>query len=333
MHYVEIEYHNHITGNIQQIKSQLSRVTQSIPQGSVLGCILFLIYINDLPKSINCSCTLFADDISLVFPCDNNITLKNQLDKTISSIVTWLQDHNLKINFSKTKLIEFRPYQKRSLNINYSFEKTNLECVNTAPLLGIHIDSYINWKEHVHQTSLKLNRFSYALYELKKCTDIKTATCAYYAYAHSWLQYGILLWGNSPDAIQLFRLQKRCLRILVNVDKMTSCKQHFIEQNILTLPSMYILQVTLFVKNNMSLFPQYSHASYLRPRNKVALPDTKMKMISSGPFAMAIKIFNKIPIKFQDISNIRKLKIELKTYLSKKSYYSIQEFLNDAETR
>lgn len=225
--------------------------------------------------------------------------------------------------------MQFRPYQKRSLDIHYAYQNCTLECVNSFPLLGIHIDTNINWKEHINAISAKLSRFTYALYELKKCTDKKTAISAYYAYAHAWLKYGIVLWGNSPHALQLFKLQKRCIRILVNIDSRTSCKNHFKEQKILTLASMYILEVCIFVRKNMSLIPQYNRPSNLRQKNRLAVPASSLKMIHTAPFAMSIKIFNKISEEIKQENNMNIFKHRLKTFLSEKSYYSVQDFLDE----
>lgn len=107
----------------------------------------------------------------------------------------------------------------------------------SCSLLGIEIDTNVNWKPHIEKVGKKLSKFTYALFELKKCTDLKTATSAYYAYAYAWLSYGIILWGNSTEVNQLFVLQKRCVRTLVNITDTESCRPHFIKQKILTLTS------------------------------------------------------------------------------------------------
>ncbi|KAI5643791.1 reverse transcriptase (RNA-dependent DNA polymerase) domain-containing protein [Phthorimaea operculella] len=161
--FVELDYHENKSGIISKIRSKVAYLNHSIPQGSVLGCLLFLIYINDLPKlrfTNNIKTTLYADDISLIFPCSNTIP-------------------------------------KIELSIKYSYNNTQIQSVNSCRLLGIEIDTHnIAWKEHVEMIAGKLSRFSYALYELKKSTDLHTATCAYYAYAHAWLQYAIILWAD-----------------------------------------------------------------------------------------------------------------------------------------
>jgi hypothetical protein len=179
-------------GTICKIKSEKIDVTKSIPQGSVLGCVLFLLYINDLPSVMDCPCTLFADDISVLIPCKNDTQLDTELENRLQIIYNWLTVHNLKINFTKTKLMQFGSHQRQKLQINYALKSNKLECVDSYSLLRLKIDTHINWKNHINKISTKLSRFTYALYELKKTTNRQTALNAYYAYAHAWLQYGII---------------------------------------------------------------------------------------------------------------------------------------------
>lgn len=328
--YTVIEYHNHNTGEISNTKSNLLKVKKSIPQGSVLGCILFLIYINDLPKNLNIPCVLFADDISLVLPCCDGLNLNNTLSCVLNSVNSWLIDHNLEINFSKTKLIQFRPHQKAPLKINYSIQNTQINCVENVRLLGLIIDTHLNWKSHILNISNKLARFTYALNELKKSTDLNTAKSTYYAYAHSCLQYGILLWGNSVDVHKLFILQKKCIRILAHIDSRESCRNYFKQFNILTLTSMYILDCCKFVKKYDNLFEKLKDVSKFTPRypHKIVLPNSNMAMYGSGPYSMCIKIFNKLPEEIQAEDSFPTFTNKLKSYLLSKCYYSLKEYLN-----
>lgn len=328
--YVDIEHYNSTTKRIGKKRSNEVELTKSIPQGSVLGCLLFLIYINDLPNTINIPCTLFADDISLIFPSQNVEKLTIDLNSHLNRIKTWLDDHNLEINFNKTKLMEFRPYQKRPLDIiNYKFNGTVIENVETSCLLGINLDNNLNWKSHILKITGKLSSFIYALSELKKTTDLRTATCAYHAYAQAWLRYGIILWGNSTDAKNVFILQKKCIRILANIDARTSCRRYFVEYNILTMTALYILEISVFVRNNMPLFPQHTRPEGLRSQQRLATKIAKLEIINSGPHSMAAKVFNALPYHIQNIKDNTLFKITLNKYLIQKCYYSLQEFFSD----
>lgn len=297
-----------------------------------MGCILFLVYINDLPKNIDTPCVLFADDVSLLFKYEHSADFKETLKQSIGKVTDWLSDHNLIVNYSKTKLIEFIPYQKTPLNVELSINNSTLEKVNTCTLLGIEIDSHLNWKIHTEKVKSKLSRFTYALYHLKLSTDKKTALAAYYAYAHAWLTYGLILWGNSTDINDVFILQKKCIRILVNIDNMDSCRPHFAQLGILTLTCMYILDMCKFVRKNQDLFKIKKKSKYT-PRtnnqNKFAIPGSRVAMHGSSPYVSAIKIFNNLPNELRGEQNTNKFNKKLKELLSIKTYYNLSEFYND----
>lgn len=330
---VQLKNFNSDKNEIQSVRSQVQKITCSIPQGSVLGCILFLIYINDLPKSLpeNSLPVLFADDISILIKCDNSNNHNSLVQNTLQTVTHWLKEHNLEINSNKTKIIQFRTYKKPPLVIKVIHQNTPLEEVNTFSLLGINIDTHINWKTHIEHIKSKLSKFTYALFQINHSTNTQTALTAYYAYAYSWLRYGVMLWGNSVNMSELFLLQKKCVRILAQIDNTQSCKPYFIKLNILTLPSIYILDICIFVFKNNNTFTTKKeiHSINTRNRDKLHLPLSRIKMLNESPYYMAVKIFNKLP------NIIKKEKIlilftkRLRFYLIKKCYYTIAEFMDD----
>lgn len=293
-----------------------------------------MIYINELPKALKQTCILFADDISLLTPYTINepIDLNTTLQNIINNVVDWLTDFNLEINFSKTKIMQFRPYQKPPLDINLTYKGTNIECTNTFTLLGIDIDTNINWKAHVNKIAIKLSRFTYALWELKKTTNEQAAITAYYAYAYSCLSYGIILWGNSTDVGVLFTLQKKCIRIIKNLENTDTCKPHFKSLSILTLVSIYILEACKFVRKNPKLYTKKGDIPRRFPtrnQHKLIMPPSKLGMLSSGPLAMTITIYNKIPTNIKSVESLPVFTRKLKHLLIEKTYYTLNEFLTD----
>lgn len=323
------------TNTVSKILSHKTQITNSIPQGSVLGCILFLIYINDLPKIINkndVKCFIYADDISVVLSSQNNNDASLKLNALMDDLIKWLEDHNLQLNLKKTNLIQFRPHQRRPLQFNYKYLDHEFKPVHNCSLLGISIDENINWKAHIDKITTKLSRFAYALRNIKRTTDLNTATNAYYAFTQSWLQYGIILWGNSTDVMDLFVLQKRCIRILANIKKYDSCRPYFKKLNILTLPSLYILEVCKFVRKYPSLYSkakdQYTSTMNLRHQNRIALPTSNLQMSNKSPHMTTIRIYNNLP---KEISEELKYPIfvdNLKKYLACNSFYTLQEFFD-----
>jgi hypothetical protein len=332
---VEIDFFDDDNKTLTKVRSSTINTTCSIPQGSVLGCILFILYINDLPKllnTINIKSYLYADDISIIFPSMNTDEVTNNLNTIFNTIFPWLEDHNLNLNLQKTNIIQFGPHQRTSLSINYSYQNNKLETVNTCSLLGLNIDEHISWKVHIDKISIKLSRFCYALRQILINTNLKTAVCAYHAFAQSWLQYGIMLWGSSVNAKDLFLLQKRCVRVLSNIRNEESCRPHFCRLKILTLTSLYILETCKFVYKYPSLYPKpenfNSHAHNLRHRNKIvqAVP-AKLTMFSKGPYSMSIRIYNKIPQLIRNEVTYNTFVNKLKTYLLTECPYSLQEFM------
>lgn len=335
--YVEIENYDWHTGFINIARSTPTLINHSIPQGSVLGCILFLIYINDLPKSINEACVLFADDISILTSCIDTHNLNNNLTDILNNIINWMTDHNLDLNFAKTKIMQFRPYQKAPLDINFVYNNNRLESIDAATLLGLQLDSYLNWKSHIQKIKTKLSSFVYALRELRRATDANTALTAYFAYAYSWFRYGIILWGNSSMIEDLFILQKKCIRILANIKTPNISKPYFhkpffIKYKILTISSIYILETCKFVKKYPFFFKKETDMPRRYPtrfQHNLVMTKSRIKMHSSSPNSMAIKIFNKLPVGLKEEENEHTFEKSLKNLLIKKSYYSLDEFLKE----
>lgn len=207
--YVEVQHFNYNTKQITHVRSDKKFINASIPQGSVIGCLLFLIYINDLPKIMNEPCVLFADDISILTSCNDNTNLNEKLDLIFNNTIQWMNKHNLEINYKKTKLMTFHPYQKPPLPVSYSINGTNIDVERSFTLLGLTIDSHIAWKTHIQNIKSKISKFCYAFREVARTTDLQTSLITYYAYAHSWFSYGIIMWGNSTDAPALFIMQKK----------------------------------------------------------------------------------------------------------------------------
>lgn len=187
-------------------------------------------------------------------------------------------------------------------------------------------------KSHIKKIRAKLSSFAYALREIKKSTDLHTALVTYYAYAHAWLNYGIILWGNSTDAQTLFTAQKKLIRILVNIANTDSCKPHFQKNKILTVPSMYILELCKFVRKYPDYFTQQDdhQSTYsLRHRNKLKLPPSYLKIHSHGTYAMSVKIFNKLPNEIKSLTKTNKFINSVKQFLINNCYYTINEYLEE----
>lgn len=274
--YVEIE--NIINNNtVTRCKSTVRQIVTGVPQGSVLGPLLFLLYINDLPTITKHECILFADDISVIIPCNQIATYNSEINNTVDDILKWMEMNNLKANLEKTKYINFYN-RKKPVDVNIQYKGESIVETNEITFLGIILDEHCDWNMQVEKKCSQINRFVYVLRRLSTVANKATALIAYHGYVASQLRYGLVLWGNATDVNRVLLSQKRCIRAICNVAPRTSCKPLFRELNLLTLPSMYILEVCKFVKLHPELFTKLSEVSNFNTRYPNKLVRTKKNL-------------------------------------------------------
>lgn len=317
---------------IQASRSPIMCNPMGVPQGSVLGPLLFLIYINDLPDILTHKTILFADDVSVIIATNQNSTLDDHnLDilNTLTLVNNWLTNNNLVINLTKTNLINFNNLKNGHISLNFNNQIINIK--NEALFLGIVVDSKLNWHKHTDNVCNKVNSFSYALYKLVRVASKETALVAYYAYVESVLRYGIIVWGNSVGSKKVFIAQKRCVRALVGIAPDISCKPYFLGLGILTLASLYILEIGKFVKLNYEIFTEakdYYTTNTRNPHRLVLTITPKTTCFQKNCYAMCIRIYNKIPEYIKELPYTR-FKITLRKWLLQNVFYTIDEFFNN----
>jgi exonuclease III len=298
-----------------------------VPQGSILGPLLFLLYINDLPNATSHNSILFADDTTLLIKYDENTPFEYHINKALQDIIDWLDANNLHININKTKMIQFQTYRSKHIQLKLKYNGSNIEEVNSVSFLGLSIDRYCNWKSHVDNLRSKLDRFVYALYRIRNVISEAAALSAYHGYVSSLLRYGLILWGNSADANVIFKTQKKCLRALSGVGHLDHCRSLFINKRILTLPSMYVYEICNFVKKHPTCFKTMTTKSRRGAyRNNLYMPMANLALSRKNVHYMATKIFNIFTDDFKALP-LTLFKKLLFDHLIKNGYYSIEEFI------
>ena len=169
-----------------------------VPQGSVLGPLLFLIYINDLHKSIKYSITRhFADDTNLLLTNSSLKQLKKHLNIDLSLMSSWLKANKISLNVSKTELLIFHLLNKP---INYELKvKLNGKWLYPSAFvkyLGLLIDSHLNWSFHTKSLASKLTRTIGMLAKIRHFVDKSTLRNIYFSIFSSILTYGCQIWGQ-----------------------------------------------------------------------------------------------------------------------------------------
>ena len=169
-------------------------------ESSVLGPLLFPIYVNDICNASNkLEFFLFADDTNLLYANKNLKSLETVLNDELLKIVDWLTANKLSLNVKKTNYIIFHPYKKRlnydvnikilDSRVNKYFNLERKECVK---YLGVMIDNHLSWKHHINYVALKISRNIGILAKLRHFVPPKTLYGIYNSLIFPYLSYGFV---------------------------------------------------------------------------------------------------------------------------------------------
>ena len=197
------------------IQSKPSLLTTGVPQGSILGPLLFTLYTNDLFNSHDSFSICFADDISILITDKNHDTLSQKAVIALNKIMTWIISNKLSLNVEKTSyLIISNKSIKEDFKIN--FNQVELQRVSIAKILGVIFDDKLTFKEHINQLVNKLVKYMYILVKLAKSIPLYILKNIYYAHVHSQLLYCLPIYGIARNYVinPVIIMQKRFIRLL-----------------------------------------------------------------------------------------------------------------------
>jgi len=178
--------------------SKWDKINIGVLQGSVLGTLFVLIYVNDLTSVIPCTLTnknslimLFADDTSVIVSKPSLMNCERNLSIVFKIMMKWFNSNLLSLNFDKTYYMQFLTNNKSLNKINLEHDKMIIQ-TNFVKFLGVTVDNTFSWKQHIDTVAPKLNKACYIIRRSKLYLSHDALKIVYYAFFHSVMSYGLI---------------------------------------------------------------------------------------------------------------------------------------------
>ena len=249
-------FKNYLTNRQQivkykQVKSDSMTIKCGVPQGSVLGPLLFLTYMNDISKCSNIlSFILFADGTNLFYSHENAGVLGNTMNQELQKITSWLSTNKLSLNVKKTHFTIFKTKRKK-LNQTLSIEINNqkIDKVKCTKFLGFYIDDELSWKYHIDQITAKISKMTGIMARARHCLSIQTLKTIYNTMLYPYLTYCSIIWSSTyPTRLKpLFTIQKKIIRIMTFAKFRDESKPPFLALDILNIYELNLYLIALFM--------------------------------------------------------------------------------------
>jgi hypothetical protein len=203
---------------IRKSQSSSQKISCGVPQGSILGPLLFLVYINDIIDHIqNSNAILFADDTTILLTDHNFENLEMNMNSNLSIIYKWLCVNKLSLNIKKTNYVIFHSNLRKLPHkplVNIDGREINM--VDNIKFLGVHIDKNMTWKSHCNVIINKCLKILFVLSRLKFFLPVWILSTIYHSLFLPYISYAITAWGNISikESKRLFQIQKRAIRTI-----------------------------------------------------------------------------------------------------------------------
>ena len=305
--------------------SETKPVTHGVPQGSILGPLLFITFINDLPLHIESPLDMYADDSTIHATGKTVEELETKLNNDLLNVHKWCQENRMAVNAEKTKVMLVTTYQKKTRletnELRVSLSGIELENVVSEKLLGVVIDNQLSWKTHIDKVAKTVSRNIALLRRIKKYLPHDIRLTFYKTFIQPHLDYCNTIWGKSNHISRIHLLQKMALRIIMDQPKLTHSAPLFKHCDIMPIQTRVSFRTaTLVYKSLNDLTPPYmkelfvpldqisSRNTRFSERNKLYIPKRNLCVSWRSLRYNGAVVFNSLPSHIQNCDTLSSFK-------------------------
>ena len=313
-----------LTTQVDHYISDKAVVGFGVPQGSVLGPLLFLLYVNDIHRCSNkLRFYLFADDTNILYADKNLKDLETTVNNELQNLYNWLTANKLTLNIKKSNFVIFHPYQKRlayqpklCMFDNEKNKYVRLESKVYIKYLSVLVDQNLSWKYHIDSIVTKISKNVGLIAKLRHSVTRPILLNIYKSLVHPYLTYGLAALGQACKTYlnKILILQKRALRLLYFTDWHEDAIPLFLEANVLPITFLYYESVSTLMydinnckapTNMLNLFQKTSNIHSYNTRSstsgKFFVKSSRLEIQNNSFSRLGVKLWNKIRCYITDL--------------------------------
>ena len=322
--YLNSRFQTVIIGNVTSTSKENK---YGVPQGSVLGPTLFLMYINDISNCLNKSIpTIFADDNNLFFQDDDLDNLVFTINSELREVSSWLIANRLTLNVDKSNIVLFQNKSKLKLDISLNGEK--LKQTAFVKYLGVLIDERLSWDKHIFMITKKIQQGIGMISKIRHGIPSKMLKPLFSSFVTSHVNYAIEAWGGTKmtNKMRIEKLIKKAVKLIYFKDKRESVENLMVNQGILNVLELIALSwyklIHMFLQNLLPkqfkdlfiILPVYQNTRF-SCKKILQLPHCRLNVFKKTIFFEGVKMWNNLPSEIQDITSRNLFKNKVKYHL------------------
>ena len=317
---------------VNGVTSSMASITCGVPQGSILGPLLFLVYVNDFPKSLDYGMArLFADDTNLTFSGCSLAALQDEMTKDLKGITSWLSANKLTLNVLKTDFMLIGSRQRVAAlegNVTLRLNDAVLQQVHSLKCLGVNVDQNLTWDSHIASIRKKVTRNVGILKKVKPVLNRLNLIDIYRSLIEPYFTYCCIVWDSIGETQikSLQKLQNRAARIITGASYLIRSNDVLDQLGWLNLAEQRQYQKAIMMfKIINGLTPSYLSDMFTRTsslsdyglrssRMNFELPKNRTNYFKNSFAFTGAKVWNNLPNALKEEKSLDTFKSKLKLF-------------------